>query len=77
MTYAVMYTHAPETFDESVNSTVRVDVYASGMILYAMFQEPKFFEDAPTKPLNATKMVQKKMRGEIFTQDPSIPPVYW
>jgi hypothetical protein len=46
-------------FDQSTNWTVQVYVYADGIILYAMFQEPKVLDGNLAKAVNATEMMQK------------------
>jgi serine/threonine protein kinase len=77
MTQHALYTNAPETLDESLRYTRRVDVYAYAMILYAIFQEPKYFEDAPTTPATPHNLVTKVAKGLRFVRAPSIPQFYW
>jgi hypothetical protein len=71
-----MWTHAPETFDGG-DYTRLVDVYAYGMLLYAIFCEPKYFEDAPTIAVNPDKAVTNLRQGKRFARHESIPHFHW
>jgi serine/threonine protein kinase len=73
-----MYSYAPETFDEDMCYTTRVDVYSYGMLLYAMFREPDCFSDAPKKLVkNQLELIRGVTNGKRFVRDPSIPDFYW
>jgi serine/threonine protein kinase len=78
MTQGKMYFYAPETFDDDMVYTMRVDVYSYAILLYFLFREPDCLDDAPSKQVTSQmELVRKIMQGKRFVRDQRIPNFYW
>jgi serine/threonine protein kinase len=73
-----MYPYAPEVLEQKRAPTDKVDVYSYGILLYSMFREPNFLDDAPTRPLSRrADFASVVLNGRRFIRDVLIPDFYW